>query len=285
LSNSKVKKIFNINFLKKRKGMVIGAVMVIILILSGIFAPLITPYDPYNQDLGKSFTAPNDEHIFGTDQFGRDIFSRVIYGIRISIMEIFFSVGLSLLIGVPLGLIAGYFGGKIDQLIMWFLDIIFSFPGILLAILIVSVLGPSLINMLIAISIFSVPIYGRLSRNLTLSIKQQEFVLAARAIGAKKSRVMFKHILRNAVAPLLVQATLTAGGVILSASSLSFLGLGVQPPIPEWGGLIGNGRSFIGVAPYMSLFPGLAITYTVLAFNILGDGLRDYLDPKLKNKE
>ena len=266
----------------KRKRVFIGGTMVIILLLAGIFAPIIAPYHPYEQNFDSILQPPSSNHLFGTDQFGRDMFSRVIHGIRISLLEIFFSISLSILIGVPFGIIAGYIGGNVDQLIMWAFDIIFAFPGIILAILIVSVLGPSLINMLIAISIFSVPIFGRLSRNITLSLKEQEFVIAAKALGASNFRIMTKHILKNSLAPLIVQATLTAGGVILTASSLSFLGLGVQPPSPEWGRLIGTGRNFIGVATYMSLFPGMAITYTVLAFNILGDGLRDYLDPKIK---
>ncbi|SFL83121.1 ABC transporter permease [Halanaerobium salsuginis] len=271
-------------FSKQKRSVLIGGLMVLLLFVVAVIAPLIAPYDPFQQDLINSFSPPDAAHFFGTDQFGRDIFSRILYGVRISVLEIFLAVGLSILMGVPLGLVAGFFGGKVDQIIMWFLDIIFSFPGILLAILIVSVLGTSLFNMLIAIAIFSVPVYGRLTRNLTLSLKQQDYVLAARALGASKFRLMFKHILINSLAPLLVQVTLTAGGVILSASSLSFLGLGVQPPTPEWGSMIGSGRSFIGMASHISLFPGLAITYTVLAFNILGDGLRDWLDPKLKNR-
>ncbi len=269
--------------LYKRKGIALGGLMVLMVVLTGLFAPVIAPFDPFAQDLNQSFQPPSKIHPFGTDQFGRDILARVAYGARITIVEILLSVVMSLAIGVPMGVAAGYHGGYLDQLVMWLLDIIFAFPGILLAILIVSALGPSLFNMLIAISIFSVPIYGRLARNLTLVLKQMEFIEAARAIGASRGRIMFRHILKNAIAPLLVQATLTAGGVVLTASGLSFLGLGAQPPTPEWGAMISTGRHFEGIAPHISLFPGLAIIFVVLGFNILGDGLRDLLDPRFKS--
>lgn len=267
----------------RRKNILIGGGLVGIILLMGLFAPFVAPHDPIQQNLRNAYKTPSREYPFGTDQFGRCLLSRVIYGARISLLEIAMGVSLAMAIGVPLGLIAGYFGGRVDRIIMWFLDIIFAFPGILLAILIVSVLGSSLTNMLIAIAIFSVPVYGRLCRNLTLAIKQMEYVEAATALGMRHSSIMFKHILKNALAPLLVQATLTAGGVILSASTLSFLGLGVVPPTPEWGAMISTGRAFITIAPHLSLFPGLAILLTVLGFNLLGDGLRDLLDPRLRN--
>ena len=267
----------------RRKNILIGGGLVGIILLMGLFAPFVAPHDPIQQNLRNAYKTPSREYPFGTDQFGRCLLSRVIYGARISLLEIAMGVSLAMAIGVPLGLIAGYFGGRVDRIIMWFLDIIFAFPGILLAILIVSVLGSSLTNMLIAIAIFSVPVYGRLCRNLTLAIKQMEYVEAATALGMRHSSIIFKHILRNALAPLLVQATLTAGGVVLSASTLSFLGLGVVPPTPEWGAMISTGRAFITIAPHLSLFPGLAILLTVLGFNLLGDGLRDLLDPRLRN--
>lgn len=267
---------------KGRANLVIGAIMVVLLLLVGIFAPFIAPFDPLKQDLMNSMMPPSGEFYFGTDQYGRDIFSRVIFGVRYSLLEIGLGVGLAVLIGVPLGIFAGYFGGRVDRAIVWFADILFAFPGIVLAILIVSILGNGLINMLIAIAIFSIPVYTRLGRNLTLVLKDIEYAEAARALGAGHTRIMLKHILTNSLAPLMVQATLTAGSVILTAASLSFLGLGAQPPTPEWGAMVSNGRSFIGVATHMSLFPGLAITYTVLAFNILGDGLRDLLDPRFR---
>ena len=269
---------------KKNKRIVIACIMLILLIIIGIFAPLIAPTDPIEQDLSNILQTPNGKHLFGTDQFGRDIFSRIIYGIRISIVEICISIGFAFVIGVLLGLITGYYGGIVDLIIISFLDILAAFPGIILAILIITVLGPSLINMLIAISIFSIPTFGRLARNSTISLKNKEFVIAAKAIGVNDRNIMFKHIFKNLFTPLLVQVSLTAGGVILTAASLSFLGLGAQPPTPEWGVMIGQGRRFIGIAPHLCLFPGLAISYIVLAFIFLGDGLRDYLDPNLKNK-
>ncbi len=266
----------------RRRNVLIGGALISALLLISALAPLLAPVDPLEQNLRHAFQSPSRDYPFGTDQYGRCILSRVIHGARISLVEVSVAVGMAMGIGVPLGLTAGYFGGRTDQLIMWTLDIIFAFPGMLLAILIVSVLGPSLFNMLIAIAIFSIPVYGRLCRNLTLNIKQMEYVEAALAIGAKSYYIIFRHILRNAVAPLLVQATLTAGGVILTAASLSFLGLGVRPPTPEWGAMISTGRSYITIAPHLSLFPGLAILFTVLGFNLLGDGLRDLLDPRLR---
>lgn len=267
----------------RRKNILFGGGLVAIILLLGLFAPLVAPHDPLEQNLRNAYQTPSLKYPFGTDQFGRCLLSRVIHGARISLLEIGMGVSLAMAVGVPLGLIAGYFGGSIDRAIMWILDIVFAFPGIILAILIVSVLGPSLTNMLIAIAIFSIPVYGRLCRNLTISLKQKEYVEAARALGLGNLGIMFRHILRNALAPLLVQATLTAGGVVLSASTLSFLGLGVVPPTPEWGAMISTGRTFITIAPHLSLFPGLAILVTVLGFNLLGDGLRDLLDPRLRN--
>ena len=194
------------------------------------------------------------------------------------------SVGMSLLLGVPLGMIAGFFGRRVDSVIMWATDILYAFPGIVLAILLVAMLGPSLFNTLLAISIFAVPVYARLARNLTHVLKQMEFSEAAYALGAGPWRILFTHILRNAFVPLLIQASLTAGDVILSASGLSFLGLGAQPPAAEWGAMMSEGRNFLGVATHLSLFPGLAITIAALGFNLFGDGLRDLLDPKFHGR-
>ena len=213
---------------------------------------------------------------------GATCFSRVIYGARLSLLEITASVGMSLAIGVPLGLLSGYVGGFTDQAILWVIDILYAFPGIVLAILIVAILGPGLFDTLVAISIFNIPVYTRLARNLTLSLKQMEYVEAARALGAGPWRIMFSHILRNAAVPFLVQATLTAGDVVLTASGLSFLGLGAQPPLAEWGAMMADGRNFLGVATYLTLFPGAAITVTALGLNLLGDGLRDRFDPRFE---
>lgn len=264
----------------RHANLVLGAVLIGIIAVVAIFAPLIATAAPDAQDLMNTLGAPSAAHWFGTDDFGRDIFSRVVYGARISVAEVVISVGISCLIGVPLGLIAGTLGRVVDQVIMWVMDILFAFPGIILAILLVSVLGASLFNMMLAIAIFAVPVYARLSRNIALGLKQMEYVEAATALGASIWRVIFDHILRNSLGPIIVQSTLTAGTVVLAAASLSFLGLGAQPPMPEWGAMMSDGRNYLGVDVYLSLFPGLAVTVMVLGFNILGDGLRDLLDPR-----
>jgi ABC-type dipeptide/oligopeptide/nickel transport system permease subunit len=259
---------------------VLGASIVLVLFFAGLLAPLLAPYDPYAQNLSLTFHAPSLSHLFGTDEYGRDMFSRVLYGARLSQLEITVSVGIALAIGVPLGMLSGYAGGLTDQVILWFIDLLYAFPGIVLAILIVAILGPGLFNSLLAISIFAIPVYTRLARNLTLSLKRMEYIEAARALGAGPWRIVFHHILRNATVPILVQATLTAGDVVLTASGLSFLGLGAQPPLAEWGAMMAEGRNFLGVATYLTFFPGAAITLTALGLNLLGDGLRDRLDPR-----
>ncbi len=266
--------------LRRHKNLTIGGAMVLLLVLAGLLAPLIATHDPVQQSLATALRPPSAEHFFGTDQYGRDLFSRIIYGARLSLLEIVLGVGIALIAGIPLGLLAGYSGGRVDQVIIWFMDILFAFPGIVLSILIVSILGTSLVNLMIGIAIFSIPVYGRLSRNLALALKQVEYTEAARALGAGLWRILFQHILRNALGPIIVQATLTAGTVVLTAASLSFLGLGAQPPTPEWGAMMSDGRNFLGVNIWLSLFPGLAITFSVLGFNLFGDGLRDLLDPR-----
>jgi glutathione transport system permease protein len=262
------------------RNLVLGASIVLVLLLAGLLAPLLAPYDPYAQNLSITFHPPGFAHLFGTDEYGRDMFSRVLYGARLSQLEITVSVGMALAIGVPLGMISGYVGGLTDQVILWFIDLLYAFPGIVLAILIVAILGPGLFDSLVAISIFSIPVYTRLARNLTLSLKRMEYIEAARALGAGPWRILFHHILRNAAVPILVQATLTAGDVVLTASGLSFLGLGAQPPLAEWGAMMAEGRNFLGVATYLTFYPGAAITLTALGLNLLGDGLRDRLDPR-----
>jgi ABC-type dipeptide/oligopeptide/nickel transport system permease subunit len=266
--------------LRRHKNLTIGGAMVLLLVLAGLLAPLIATHDPVQQSLATALRPPSAEHFFGTDQYGRDLFSRIIYGARLSLLEIVLGVGIALVAGIPLGLLAGYSGGRVDQVIIWFMDILFAFPGIVLSILIVSILGTSLVNLMIGIAVFSIPVYGRLSRNLALALKHVEYTEAARALGAGLWRILFQHILRNALGPIIVQATLTAGTVVLTAASLSFLGLGAQPPTPEWGAMMSDGRNFLGVNIWLSLFPGLAITYSVLGFNLFGDGLRDLLDPR-----
>jgi peptide/nickel transport system permease protein len=262
------------------RNLVLGASIVLVLLLTGLLAPLLAPYDPYAQNLSITFHPPSFAHLFGTDEYGRDMFSRVLYGARLSQLEIIVSVGMALVIGVPLGMFSGYMGGLTDQVILWFIDLLYAFPGIVLAILIVAILGPGLFDSLVAISIFAIPVYTRLARNLTLSLKRMEYIEAARALGAGPWRILYHHILRNAAVPILVQATLTAGDVVLTASGLSFLGLGAQPPLAEWGAMMAQGRNFLGVATYLTFYPGAAITVTALGLNLLGDGLRDRLDPR-----
>ncbi|EMW0829979.1 ABC transporter permease [Klebsiella aerogenes] len=259
----------------------LGGIIVAVILVCALFAPWLSHYDPYAQDLLNILSAPSADHWLGTDDYGRDIFSRTIYGARISLIEVVVSVALSLLMGLPLGIIAALCGKSVDHLIMWVMDVIFAFPGIVLAILLVSVLGAGLMNMLLAIAIFSVPVYARLSRNLTLGIKNMEYMEAARALGIGYRRQIIHYILRNTLGPITVQGTLTGGSVILAAASLSFLGMGVQPPMPEWGTMMSDGRNFLGISLGISLWPGLAIVFSVLGFNLLGDGLRDLMDSRL----
>jgi ABC-type dipeptide/oligopeptide/nickel transport system permease subunit len=261
------------------RNLALGASIVAALLVAGILAPLLAPHDPYAQNLGSAFQSPSLKHLFGTDEYGRDMFSRVLYGARLSLLEITVSVGMALSIGVPLGMLSGYLGGFVDHAILWVTDILYAFPGIVLAILIVALLGPGLWDSLIAISVFAIPLYTRLARNLAHSLKHMEYTEAARALGAGPWRILIHHILRNAAVPILAQATLTAGDVVLTASGLSFLGLGAQPPLAEWGAMMADGRNFLGVATYLTLFPGAVITLTALGLNLLGDGLRDRFDP------
>ena len=269
-----------ITSLLRYRNLALGGSIVMVLLFAGLLAPLLAPYDPYAQNLSITFQPPGLAHLFGTDEYGRDMLSRVLYGARLSQLEIAVSVGMSLAIGVPLGMVSGYTGGVPDQIVLWFIDLLYAFPGIVLAILIVAILGPGLFDSLVAISIFAIPVYTRLARNLTLSLKRMEYIEAARALGAGPWRIMFSHILRNAAVPILIQAALTAGDVVLTASGLSFLGLGAQPPLAEWGAMMAEGRNFLGVATYLTLFPGAAITLTALGLNLMGDGLRDRFDPR-----
>ncbi|MCY7734084.1 ABC transporter permease [Bacillus safensis] len=261
---------------------VIGSVIVFLFLILAIFAPLIAPYGINEQSLGERFSAPSAAHWFGTDDFGRDIFSRVVHGARISLWVGFFSVLGSVLLGTLLGLIAGYGGRVLDAVISRLFDILLAFPSILLAIAIVSILGPSLQNALIAIAIINVPTFGRLVRSKVLSIKQEEYVLAAKAVGMSHRRIVLRHILPNSMVPVIVQATLAIGTAIIEAAALGFLGLGAQAPSPEWGKMLADARPYLVQAPWTLFFPGIAIMLTVLGFNLMGDGLRDTLDPKMK---
>jgi len=268
--------------LKSRIG-IAGLGIIIMLLLVAIFAPYIAPYGPSETNILARYKAPSSEHLLGTDEMGRDILSRIIYGSRISLQVGLVSVALALVVGVTAGVLAGFYGGKIDMVIMRFMDIMLAFPSILLAIGIVAILGPRLQNAMLAIGIINVPRFARIVRSSVLSIKETEYISAARALGAGDIRIIFKHLLPNAMAPLIVQTTLSIATAILEAAALSFLGLGAQPPSPEWGAMLSDARSSLQKAPWVATFPGLAIVFGVLGFNLLGDGLRDALDPKMKN--
>ena len=234
------------------------------------------------QNLSQRLQAPSAAHWLGTDEFGRDIFARLVHGTRVSLQVGIIAVGISIVIGGILGAIAGYYGGKLDNIIMRIMDIFLAVPSILLAIAIVSALGPSILNLMLAISISSVPSYARIVRASVLSIRDQEFIEAAKAIGASNTRIIFRHIIPNSLAPVIVQATLGVASAILSTAGLSFIGLGIQPPAPEWGSMLSGGRQYLRYAWWVTTFPGVAIMITILSLNLLGDGLRDALDPRLK---
>ncbi|WP_155593482.1 nickel transporter permease [Lysinibacillus cavernae] len=268
---------------KKSKVSLLGAGIVIFFILLAAVGPFIAPQGINEQDLTKRLLAPSGEHWFGTDDFGRDIFSRIIHGARISLWVGFFSVVLSVIVGSLLGIIAGYYGKWIDTIISRIFDIMLAFPSMLLAIAVVSVLGPSLQNALIAIAIINIPNFGRLIRSKVLSVKEEEYIVAAKAIGMRDSRILFSHILPNSMTPIIVQGTLAIATAIIEAAALGFLGLGAQAPAPEWGKMLADARKFLLNAPWTMIFPGLAIMLTVLGFNLMGDGLRDALDPKMKS--
>lgn len=268
---------------KKNKVALVGLGIVLFFILLAIFAPLIAPYSYDGQKLSDKHLSPSAEHWFGTDEFGRDILSRIIYGSRLSLWVGFLSVAGSVVVGSFLGIIAGYYGKWIDTIISRLFDIVLAFPSILLAIAVVAVLGPSLQNALIAIAIVNVPTFGRLLRSRVLSVKEEEYVTAAKAIGMGDARILLHHVLPNSLAPIIVQGTLAIATAIIECAALGFLGLGAQPPSPEWGKMLADSRQFIIQAPWTVLFPGIAIMLTVLGFNLMGDGLRDAMDPRMKN--
>lgn len=269
--------------LKKSKLALTGLIIIILMVIIAVFADFIAPYDFAEQDLKATLQFPSKAHIFGTDEFGRDIFSRMVYGSRISLIVGFIAVGIAVIIGGLLGAVAGYYGNVLDNLIMRCMDVLLSIPPILLSIAILAALGPGLMNLMIATGISAIPGYARIVRASVLSVKEQEFVEAARSVGSGDIRIIMKHIIPNSLAPLIVQATLGIASAILTAAGLSFIGLGVQPPTPEWGAMLSGGRGFIRDYPYITFFPGLAIAITIFGLNVLGDGLRDALDPKLKN--
>jgi peptide/nickel transport system permease protein len=259
-----------------------GALILAMVVFAALFAPFLSPMDPLEMAPTKLLQPPSAEHWMGTDEFGRDVMSRVIWGARISLYVGVLSVTIAVVVGVTLGLIAGYYGGLIDDAIARVLDVIFAFPTILLALGIVGMLGPNLTNAMIAIGIVYTPLYARLTRGTTLSVKQRDFVEAAIVAGANAPRILRRHVLPNVAAPLIIQTSLSLSLAILAEASLSFLGLGTQPPDPSWGTMVKTGQRLIELSPWPVVFPGLAIVLAVLAFNLLGDGLRDVLDPRLR---
>jgi peptide/nickel transport system permease protein len=252
------------------------------LVLVAIFAPLLAPYDPIAQDLDRTYQPSSTGHWLGTDEFGRDILSRIIHGARVSLLVGVVSVGIGLAVGVAAGLVAGYLGGRLDSAVMGVMDVLLAVPGVLLAIAIVAVLGPGIGNVMVAVGISSVPVFARLARGSVLVVRETEYVEAVHALGGATGRVLLRHILPNIAAPLLVMASLHMASAILTAAGLSYLGLGAQPPMPEWGAMLSRGREYLRTAPHIATYPGLAIFIAVMGFNFLGDGLRDALDPRLK---
>jgi peptide/nickel transport system permease protein len=268
--------------LLRNKLAIVGMVIIAFFIIAAVLAPLLAPYDPTEQILLQRRQPPSRQHWMGLDEVGRDILSRVIYGARVSLQIGLLSVSLAIIVGSILGAISGFVGGWLDDLIMRFMDILLAFPGLLLAIAVVSILGPGLMNMLYAIAFVSIPIYARIMRASVLSVKEQDFVMAARAVGVPTLRILWREILPNSLTPIIVSGTLGIATAILDAAGLSFLGLGAQPPTAEWGSMLGEGRGSVFTAPHIVVFPGLAIMLNVLGFNLLGDGLRDALDPRLR---
>ena len=268
--------------LSKNKAALAGLIIVIFFILMALLAPVIAPYDPVKMEPANKLQTPSAEHWLGTDDKGRDILSRIMYGARISLTVGIVSTFLGASVGIVLGLVSGYYGRWIDSLIMRICDVLLAFPGILLALAIIAVLGTSTTNVIIAVAFFAIPTFARIVRGSVLSVKKLEYIDAIRALGASDFRIIFLHILPNILSPIIVQATLYIASAIITASALSFLGMGTQPPTPEWGTMLSDGRSYIRQAPHITLFPGLVIFLVVMGFNLFGDGLRDALDPKSK---
>ena len=265
---------------RRNPGAWVGLVIVLGLVVLAAFAPFVADRSPDQQNLRVRLQPPSFEHPFGTDEFGRSVFARVAYGTRVSLLTGVVPVALALMVGSAIGLLAGYFRGRLDGLLMRAMDVLLAFPSLLLALAVVGTLGPGLVNAVIAIAVVDVPQYARLVRSVVLGAREEEYVQAARALGAGDGRVMLSHVLPSAVGPIVVQATLGVGFAILAIAGLSFLGLGVQPPTSDWGEMLARGRRFLPDATWLMIFPGLAVSLTVLGFNLLGDGLRDALDPR-----
>ncbi len=261
-----------------------GALVVLFFLVLAAFAPHLAPHDPLKFSLRDRLSPPSAKHLLGTDELGRDLLSRIIFGTRVSLMMAILSVAMGLVLGTPIGAVSGFFGGATDILVQRVVDIMMAFPGILLAIVVVAVLGPGLWNAMLAVGISFIPTYVRVVRGAVLEIREREFIEAARASGANSFYVIVRHILPNCMAPIIVLSTLQMASAILWASGLGYLGLGAQPPAPEWGTMLGRSQLYIRVAPHYPIFPGVAIALAVLGFNLLGDGLRDALDPRLRGR-
>ncbi len=272
----------NMILIKKSPLTVLGITLVVFLILVAILAPVISPYDPIKQDLKHRLQPPSWQHPFGTDQLGRDILSRVIWGSRISLSIAIVVVAFSFIVGTSIGIVSGYFGGKVDETLMRLTDMFMAFPRLVLALAVAAALGPGLFNTMLAIAFVSWVYYARLARASTLQVREEVYIEAARAIGASDKRILFLHVLPMVIAPVIVQATLDMGGTILTAAGLGFLGLGAQPPTPEWGVMVSEGRRFIVEQWWVSTFPGLAILLATLGFNLMGDGINDILNVKAR---
>ena len=266
----------------KRKTAVLGLIVIVVLVIIAIIGPYITPYVYTAYDYMNTLAGPSPEHLFGTDQYGRDILSRMLVGTRLTLGVSLSAVVIGAALGTVLGLLAGYYGGVIEMLVMRGSDVLFSFPDILLAIAIVAILGPGIINVLIAVMVFTIPSFARIMRSATLAVKGSLYVEVAQSLGCKDSRLLFVHIFPGTIQSLIVNFTMRIGSAIMAAASLSFLGFGANVSEPEWGAMLSQGRNYIGIASHMVYFPGLIIFITVLAFNLFGDGLRDTLDPKIK---
>ncbi len=258
--------------------------IVLVVVFAAVFAGIIAPYDPNLQDYSAFTKAPSWQHLLGTDDLGRDVLSRIIYGSRVSLEVGIIAVGIALVAGVAIGLVAGYWGGALDDVLMRVMDAVQAFPGLILALAITAALGPGITKVMIAIGVVGTPVFARLTRAQVLSVRERDYVIASRALGAGPLRTILQHVWPNVTAPLIVQATLLVGGAIISEASLSFLGVGVQPPTASWGSMLQTGYQYMQVAPWLSIFPGLAIFLTVLSFNFLGDALRVALDPRLSRR-
>ncbi len=267
---------------RKSKLTMVGFVLIVIFLLVAFLGPLFLPYDPIGQNFAVRLQPPSQEHLFGTDQFGRDIFSRVIQGSRMALWIIFLVSTISGLLGTTVGIIAGYFGGLLDDIIMRITDMFLAFPSLVLAMAFAAMMGPNFTNTIIAISLVNWTTYARLARAEAMKVKEQPYIEAVRSIGAGTGRILFLHVLPMCISPVIVQLTLRMGTIILTAAGLGFLGLGVQPPTPEWGAMVSDGRNFLVDQWWISTFPGFAIVFVVLGFNLLGDGIRDMLDPRLR---